>query len=95
MDRKNAIKIKISIDDRVLILQHVPLYHPGLREKIEEKRSRNGTVSLEVSGEELSELLGCVAREANHTSSRKLENELDSLFEYLESVEFQSKFRGD
>lgn len=95
MDGKNAIKIKLSIEDRDLILEHVPLYYPGLREKIEKKRSRNGTVSLEVSREELSELLGCVAREANHTSSRKLENQLDPLFEYLECVEFQLKCRGD
>lgn len=95
MSRENVIKIKISVDDRNLILQHVPLYYPGLREKIEKKRSRNGMVSLDVSREELSELLGCVAREANHTSSRKLENELDPLFEYLESVEFQLKYQGD
>lgn len=95
MDRKSVIKIKLSVEDRNLILEHVPLYYPGLREKIEKKRLRNGMVSLEISGKELSELLGCVAREANHTSSKKLENELDPLFEYLESVEFQLKCRGE
>lgn len=91
MDRKNLIKIEISVDDRNLILEHVPLHNPILRKKIEKKRSRNEMVSLEVTGKELSELLGCIAEEANHTSSKTLENELDPLFEYLESVEFQSK----
>lgn len=95
MDGKNIIKIKLSIEDRNLILEHVPLYYPGLKDKIEKKRPRNGMVSLELSEKELSELLGSVASEANHTSSRKLENELDPLFEYLESVEFQLKYRGD
>jgi hypothetical protein len=89
------VKIQLSLDDRNLILEHVPLYYPGLREKLEKKRPQNGAISLEISEKELSELLGCVAREANHTSSRKLENELDPLFEYLESVEFQLKCQGD
>ena len=78
------IAIKLDVYDRGLILEHVPLYYPGLKEKIEKKRPRNGVVSLEISEAELSELLRCIAREANHTSSRKLENELDPLFEYLE-----------
>ena len=95
MDSKNVVKIKLSVEDRSLIIEHVPLYYPGLREKIEKKRPRNGMISLEINGKELSELLGCVAREANHTSSRELANELDPLFEYLESVEFQLKCMGD
>lgn len=94
-DKKNMLKIKLDVYDRNLILEHVPLYYPGLKEKIEKKCPRNGVISLEISGTELSELLGCIAREANHTSSRKLENELDSLFKYLESVEFQLKCQGD
>ena len=90
MNKVRMIKIELSIDDRDLILQHVPLYYPGLKEKIEKKRSRNGIISIEVGKEELSDLIGCVAREANHTSSRKLERALDPLFEYLESVDYQS-----
>jgi hypothetical protein len=94
MDNASAIRIELSIDDRDLILQHVTLCYPGLKEKIQKKRSRNGMISLDVNKSELSDLIGCVAREANHTSNRKLERELDPLFEYLESVEYRSKRQG-
>ena len=94
MDNTKMIRIELSIDDRDLILQHVPLFYPGLKEKIGKKLARNRMISLEVSKSELSELIGCVAREANHTSNRKLERELDPLFEYLESAEYLSKRQG-
>ena len=90
MGNASSIRIELSVDDRNLIVQHVTIYYPGLKEKIEKKRSRYGIVSLEISKEELSELLGSIAREANHTSNRKLERELNPLFEYLDSVEYRS-----
>jgi hypothetical protein len=91
MDRERTVKIILSIGDRDLILHHVLLYNSDLKEKIRSKRARNGAISLQVNQEELSDLLGCIAREANHTSSKKLERELDPLFEYLEGVEFELK----
>lgn len=89
MDKARTVKIILSASDKDLILHHVLLFHSGLKEKIRSKRVRNGVISLQVSQEELSDLLGCVAREANHTASKKLERELDPLFEYLEGVEFE------
>lgn len=89
MDRARTIKIKLSIYDRDLILHHVSLFHPGLKEKIKSKRARNGAISLDINQDELSDLLGCIARESNHTSNRNLEQELDPLFEYLEGAEFE------
>jgi hypothetical protein len=89
MDRIRTVKITLSSYDRDLILHHVSLFHSGLKEKIKSKRARNGTISLQVNQDELSDLLGCIAREANHTSSKKLEGELDPLFEYLEGAEFE------
>lgn len=91
MEKARTIRIRLSIHDRDLILHHVSLFHTGLKEKIKDKRARNGAISLEVNQEELSDLLGCIAREANHTSNRKLERELDPLFEYLEGIEYQLK----
>ena len=84
MNIAQTVIIRLSTYDRDLILDHVILFFPGLKEKIQSKQTRSGVVSLRVNREELSDLVGCIAREANHTSSKKLERELDSLFEYLE-----------
>jgi hypothetical protein len=36
--------------------------------------------------DELEDLLGCIAAEANHTPNRQYETELDSLYERLQEV---------
>jgi hypothetical protein len=86
MDKAKMIKVKLDVSQRDLGLQHVCLCHPGLEEKLKNKRSRNGYVTLNITKEERDDFIGCVAREANHTSNRALENALDEIFGCLEGA---------
>jgi hypothetical protein len=92
MSITTKVKAELSTYDRDLILQHVMLMHSGLEDKILSKRARNGSIKVDLTKEELADLIGCVAREANHTANKNLENDLDELFGYLENLEFD--FRG-
>jgi hypothetical protein len=95
MDKAKTIRIELDVSQRALVLQHVCLCHPRLEEKLKNKRSRNGYVTLNVTKEELDDFIGCVAREANHTTSRILENELDEIFECLEAAQNGFRFEKD
>jgi Leu/Phe-tRNA-protein transferase len=82
----NTIRVELSVDERELILEHVMLCSSVLEEKIRKKRSRHGYVTLDLSREEVMDLLGCLASEANHTSKKWLADELDPIFESLEGL---------
>lgn len=91
MDKAKTIKIQLDVFHRDLVLKHVCLCDPGLEEKLKNKRSRDGYVTLNLTEAELDDFIGCIAREANHTKNRTLENELDEIFGWLEAA--QSGFR--
>lgn len=88
MEPKTA-QVELTVEERELILEHVTLFHPDLEEKLRKKRSRNGYVKLELDIRELDDLIGCIAREANETSNRWLENDLQEIFDRLEGVEYE------
>jgi hypothetical protein len=46
-------------------------------------------VKLKLDTRELDDLIGCTAREANETSNRWLENELQEIFDRLEGVQYE------
>lgn len=92
MDKPKTIKIELEASQRDLVLQHVSLCNPGLEAKLKGKRPRNGYLTLNVTKTELDDFIGCVAREANHTSNRALENELDEIFEHLEAAQHNFRF---
>ena len=79
-------RIKISVYDRELILKYVLGLRGDLRESIRRKRPRLGEVTLELTQEELKEIAGWIAMEANHTTNGELEEDLEALYEHLESV---------
>jgi hypothetical protein len=81
------VRIELEVHQRNLVLKHVCLCHPDLEERLQKARSRNGYITLNVTKEELDDFIGCVAREANHTTNRSLENELDEIFIYLEGAD--------
>ena len=91
MQKTKTVKIELEVFQRDLVLQNVSLTHPGLEEKLKNKRSRNGYVTLNLTEAEVDDFIGCVAREANHTSNRTLEDELDEIFGWLEQA--QNAFR--
>ena len=69
-----TVQVELTVEERELIFEHVMLFHPGLEEKLHKKRSRSGYVRLELNASELDDLIGCIAREANETKDRWLEN---------------------
>lgn len=85
-------KVELTVEERELILEHVMLFHSGLEEKLRKKRSRNGYVKLELNARELEDLIGCIASEANNTSNRWLEDELQEIFDRLEGVQYELRF---
>ena len=84
-----TVQIELTVEEKELIIKHVMLFDSGLEEKLSQKRNRNGWVRLKVDKRELDDLIGCVAREANETSDRWLENQLQEVLDRLESVQYQ------
>ena len=80
----SKIKVRFTQRDRDLILNHT-LAGPDETKQLVRARKREGVYIGSYSLNELDELLGFVAAEANHTKNRKLQGELDRLYEKLES----------
>ena len=62
--------------------------------KIEPKHVKsieNNEITVTVTQHQLNDLLGYIAKEANHTRSSRLEDELQNLYEYLEGIEANLK----
>jgi hypothetical protein len=55
-----------------------------VEELLQNTEVKNGTVEIVLPPEELDFLLGTVAFEANHTENRKLQKQLDALYEKLD-----------
>ena len=54
-------------------------------------RKRKGNYFLSVSLSQLSELCGFVAAEANHSQSKRLQDNFNELCDYLEGIEYEIK----
>jgi hypothetical protein len=87
-----TVKARFTTEERDIIIEHQICMNPRVAERIREKRSRNGYVSIELNKEELADLAGCVASEANHTKKRELGVILNEICDQLESLE--DKFRN-
>ena len=85
MSRK--VKARFTTEERALILEHGICMNQRVADRIREKRSRNGYVSIELNKGELADLAGCVAAEANHTKKRGLAAILNEVCDHLESLE--------
>ena len=91
MKKSQKYRITVSIYERELILKYCLAITADLAASIKQKRSRNGFVSIELTINEVSEIAGWIAMEANHTKNRELEEDLSALYEILESFENQIK----
>ena len=91
MKKSQKYRITISVYDRELILKYCLAITGDLAASIEQRRSRRGFVSIELTLNESSEIAGWIAMEANHTKNRQVEEGLSALYESLESFEYQIK----
>ena len=82
MERKESLE-KAENDLRGIIVRthrHCQTYRVRIRMK--------GGQCFELNASELDDLIGCIAREANETKDRWLENELQEVFDRLEGVQY-------
>ena len=73
------IKVTFAERERVLVLEHT-LAGPHVTGSLEAARQVGGKISVQYTLEDLDELLGFIAAEANHSKNKKLQKELDALY---------------
>jgi hypothetical protein len=82
------IPITLTARERALVLDHT-FADENVIEPLEAARDRRGKCVVRYTLDDLDELLGHIAAEANHSKSKKLRGELDALYDRLQ-VEMQS-----
>jgi hypothetical protein len=80
------VPVTLSPRDRELILEHAML-HQRTAETLRQTSREARAVSFGFTIDELEELLGYFAVEANHCGDRRLQRELDGLYHRLKAVE--------
>jgi len=78
------VPVKLDAEERALILEHT-LADPDIIGSIEEVKPEAGTVEIHYALDDIDELLGSIAAEANHTKNTKLRKKLDRLFDRLKA----------
>ncbi|HKW27391.1 MAG TPA: hypothetical protein VJN48_16520 [Terriglobales bacterium] len=79
------VPLKLSARERELILEHT-LADDELTAPLGAVPTSNKTAVYAFTLDDLEELAGCVAFEANHAQDKKLQKELDHLFARVEAV---------
>jgi len=77
--------VRLSLRERDLIIDHAFL-DPELADPIKIARIQSGKMTAKYSLDDIDILLGCLAAESNHTKNKKLKNEIDELFDRLNSL---------
>jgi hypothetical protein len=80
-------KVPVTFTDRerALVIDHT--FAGGeLTEPLEGARAKAGTYVVRYTLDDIEELLGYVAAEANHATNKKLKKELDALFARLQDA---------
>lgn len=76
------VAVAITLRQRELIMEHT-FAEPDLTEPFRQAKAKSGKLLVKLSLDELDELRGYVAAEANHAENKKLKRELDDLFQHL------------
>jgi hypothetical protein len=78
------VAVVFTARERQLIIEHT-FAGPEVVEPLEQGRPRGGRYTLRLTLDDLDDLLGYVAAEANHSRSKALQKELDTLYERLQA----------
>lgn len=84
--RGELISISLSAQERDLILSHTFL-DGELERRIRVARTNNSVLLVSLTLDDLDELIGYVAAEANHALERRLAGELGELYDRLRRIE--------
>lgn len=85
-EENKTVTIVLTRRERDLIAQHT-FADPDYSKRFTLNKKNPTTLSARFSAEELDDLLGYVAAEANHSKSKRLQKELDALYEKLQELE--------
>jgi hypothetical protein len=77
--RGQKVEVSLSPRERVLVLEHT-LAGPELTTALSRAQLEAGKYMVRYTLDDLDELLGFVAAEANHSTDKKLRKELDALY---------------
>jgi hypothetical protein len=77
------VPLAFTARERALVIDHT-FAGPELTEPLEAARLTRGKCTVRYSLDDLDELVGHVAAEANHSKSKSLRKELDTLFARLQ-----------
>ena len=82
---KEPLEVVLSARDAELIDKHT-FADLNYVERLKKTPGSDNRLSGKFTLDELDDLLGYIAAEANHTKSRKLEKELDALYDRLQNL---------
>lgn len=81
----DLIPVRLHVEERDLILKET-LASPDLTDRLESAKQVTDSVVVYYSSEELDNLIGYVAAEANHNHDRKMQEILNALHDSLEAL---------
>ena len=81
----DLIPVRLHFEDRDLILNET-LADPYLTDRLESAKLVAESVVVYYSSDELEDLIGYIAAEANHNPDRKIQEGLDVLYDRLEAL---------
>jgi hypothetical protein len=83
---KTGAKVPVAFTarERALVIDHT-FAGPELTEPLEAARVIRGKYTVRFTLDDIDELLGHVAAEANHSKNKRLQRELDALYERLQT----------
>ena len=83
---EERVPVRLSIRDRELILNHT-LADPELTDRLESAVPVRSRITAYYTLYELEYLQGFIAAEANHAKTKKIQRELDKLYDRIKKVE--------
>jgi hypothetical protein len=81
--QEQKIPLKLTAQERELIINKT-LTGPDLTERLKLVLNRESVFAFTL--DELDELVGYIAAEANHTKSKKIQKELDRLYDRIQYI---------
>ncbi|MGB6866228.1 MAG: hypothetical protein WBE11_11100 [Candidatus Aminicenantaceae bacterium] len=85
MQDTDLIPLRLHVEERDLIVNET-LAGPDLTDRLESAKQVIDSVVVYYSSEELENLIGYVAAEANHNPDRKMQEALDALYDSLDAL---------
>ena len=88
------IPVKLSINDRDLLLEKTFIDTEHI-ELLKSAKQRSGMITVDLTLDDLDDMLGYIAFEANHTDDSNLEAAFDEMYDRLSEIESMYELTDD